>query len=954
MPLLVNGEADEQSRCSTARHYIKRLVVGDIACSRQRFIPVDKLRSYLTRERVTWLLECPCWSCKKDHSVFRRDKPPTEFIGRIVGPENDANDQRDPAKTAFALFALLISIEHPLLIIGFVTRRCSDHVLETRTPELFSIDNLRKGYCLEFTTAVGDEDFKGFASDFAESLPKFAVPRMDSGEYSIYGQDTILPFTNEQKIGKRGEDGVIQHEGAHGKVYSFEIYEEYRQFPHAKEYTKFARKELDSASELAFHLENKNLEQVTTLQDPHIVKMIKAYKHGDTFNLIFPLAKTNLDNLLRDPEPDPSNSTQGPVESRSAWDQVLGVATALGKIGGPNGAEAMFGPSDKQQFQGVHFDLKPANILINDKGTWIISDFGESTFQDTSRSTSRVVNHGGTDAYAPPEIDNLDSRFSRRYDVWSLGCIMLEVMAFVILGHEGLCGEKGLDKVRFTKLPWSLTKDHRFFCQESQLQYGKYIVKKEITDFMKSLLESERVRGQHKSRVFVETILELITEMLEPEAEHRIEIGKVIRRLRSAIDNARDHAQALDEMVAVEGERSIGQPRLSTIRIWHFRQFDWQDTRMRIFEGAAYLRVCMVLKNNTSPSQSYLTRNTAILIPRYTFREQFTSDPAIYFSSVSQEGPQEYAGLSFSFDNIEDPCFVQATLTGQRVEASFPLKNVKYQEYVSFGGRISNLLHRKVEKESAYTDLGPATVQLWSEIVEQKNGIQDPASPKEGSIRPVRMQLHQQPSYREVPVRRMVIFIHRFRKIISITMGRNWHEDNKPRPSEPPESVHFSPTKPARDPSFIASTLWPLKPDDLTSFAGIPLSPMVLRSKESQSRFECDLIGLTFRNVEIKKKFSATYRDIKEEWHRQTKEAEKQPGYRPVPYPLVPREFLGKKLQPEPAPKSPSWGMFRPQSGSNVKKSILPAKGSVPRPAPHRGGGRGGSRIPSTNTDADP
>jgi hypothetical protein len=147
-----------------------------------------------------------------------------------VGPEDDTNARLDPGKTALSLFALLIFIEHPLLIIGFVMRRCSDHALE-RTPALFSLDHLRREYCQEYAHRVGEEEFKEFANDFAEYLPKFAIPRMDSGEYSVYGPDTILPFLNEQKIGVRGPDGVVQQEGAHGKVYSFEIYEEYRQFP---------------------------------------------------------------------------------------------------------------------------------------------------------------------------------------------------------------------------------------------------------------------------------------------------------------------------------------------------------------------------------------------------------------------------------------------------------------------------------------------------------------------------------------------------------------------------------------------------------------------------------------------------------------------------------------------------------------------------------------------------
>ena len=115
-----------------------------------------------------------------------------------------------------------------------------------------------------------------------------------------------------------------------------------------------------------------------------------------------------------------------------------------------------------------------------------------------------------------------------------------------------------------TRSPWSSRKDHRFFCQESQ--QGKYIVKKEITTFMKSLEESESLRGQQKSRIFVKSILDLITKMLDPQAEFRIEIGNVIRLLNSAMDNARHDSQPLGQMMPVDGERSIGEPGLNSVR----------------------------------------------------------------------------------------------------------------------------------------------------------------------------------------------------------------------------------------------------------------------------------------------------------------------------------------------------------------------------------------------------
>ena len=219
-----------------------------------------------------------------------------------------------------------------------------------------------------------------------------------------------------------------------------------------------------------------------------------------------------------------------------------------------------------------------------------------------------------------------------------------------------------------------------------------------------------------------------------------------------------------------------------------------------------------------------------------------------------------------------------------------------------------------------------------------------------------------------MPLRRMVIFVHKSRKIILVTsksrlfvipsppdnldlVDRNWHEDNKQQAGEPTQFLHFNPRNPARDPSFVATTLLPVKPEDPTSFAGIPLCPIILRNIEHQNRFECNSMGLTFRNSESRKTCSETWRVMWREWHAQTKAAERQPGYTPVPPPLQ-RAPLPALLESKVTPKSHFRNPIRTVSSSIMKTSGSGSREDAIRPAPHRGGGRGGSRGPLKTGEA--
>jgi serine/threonine protein kinase len=94
--------------------------------------------------------------------------------------------------------------------------------------------------------------------------------------------------------------------------------------------------------------------------------------------------------------------------------------------------------------RAYHHDLKPENILLFEEhpATWKICDFGMAKLRrpdDQSGTTRRPNDNGfGTYLYQPPEYFNQDETFrhGRAFDVWSLGCILLELLTIQKYGWD--------------------------------------------------------------------------------------------------------------------------------------------------------------------------------------------------------------------------------------------------------------------------------------------------------------------------------------------------------------------------------------------------------------------------------------------------------------------------------------------------------------------------------------
>lgn len=83
----------------------------------------------------------------------------------------------------------------------------------------------------------------------------------------------------------------------------------------------------------------------------------------------------------------------------------------------------------------VHRDLKPSNLFFDAEGNLVLGDFGIA--RDTH--SAEITDHGvtvGTYAYMAPEQIQADARMDYKADLYSLGCVMYEMLT----GHPPFTG----------------------------------------------------------------------------------------------------------------------------------------------------------------------------------------------------------------------------------------------------------------------------------------------------------------------------------------------------------------------------------------------------------------------------------------------------------------------------------------------------------------------------------
>ncbi|KAF4626883.1 hypothetical protein G7Y89_g11273 [Cudoniella acicularis] len=526
----------------------------------QWFIPANAIKELLNPESITIEL--------RRNIEFSRVGPLSQLAKTI-------------SEKAPKLFAILVRRGRSKYIWNFLNEKIddshlpfvrADDILEGAKTGRFKLCSChRPRQPLKTMETWNRQDIIDFGRDqWVMLAPVFE----ESKEVKHYNLDAncVMPFIEDQ-------ERTSQASGGFSSVWGVRIHPAhqflYRGTNPENPNPLMALKRLHSTIKEDFDLEVEMLKNFSNNTNPHLVKLLATYSLKGHYYLVFPLAKANLRKYWElTPTPDFSLTTISWVLR-----QCKGIASAIMAIhefkssippserrksisGGSvtGGGSDFLGPPNIQQrgrsnsdrlspkaelveserLYGRHGDIKPENILWSDEnargqqriykkeGLLLLADFGLMDFHGKlTKSNVPADTVKGSPSYEPPER-RVGTNISRAYDLWSLGCVYLEFITWLV------CGWEELDKfpvVRDKTAIGGYTYDDTFFTLVNDER--RAIVRESVTEWIKDLHEKPRCSQ------FIHKFLDLVSkDMLVVDPSKRITCGPLNKKLANMLEQA--------------------------------------------------------------------------------------------------------------------------------------------------------------------------------------------------------------------------------------------------------------------------------------------------------------------------------------------------------------------------------------------------------------------------------
>jgi serine/threonine protein kinase len=296
-------------------------------------------------------------------------------------------------------------------------------------------------------------------------------------------------------------------------------------------------------AEESFQIERKVLKAIVNKPGSSFIDLYATYEMNSHFHMIFPWAPADLGKYW-EKVPLPRFT-----KTNILWmlDQCKRIAEGLSAMHNYKSREQFMSYDPHQVVQprdadkvdpnellyGQHGDIKPENLLWYCKGSsvtdingkLVLADFGLSAFNHlNSRSAKRGFQ--GSISYSPPDV--IQGRpMTRAYDVWSLGCVYLEFITWLIFGYDGI---RNFRTYRFERTFQKQYSNDTFY---TELDKTTAIVRETVGFWISHL------RKQDRCSQMLQDFLYVIQErMLLIEPKNRIPSQELAQRLQQFYQNS--------------------------------------------------------------------------------------------------------------------------------------------------------------------------------------------------------------------------------------------------------------------------------------------------------------------------------------------------------------------------------------------------------------------------------
>ncbi|KAI0905507.1 kinase-like domain-containing protein [Ustulina deusta] len=508
----------------------------------QSYLPLGQVETICRRETVRRELS----------RTFGDESPDIDrYTDYVCGNQDGSSQDEDTSRKIFATLVLISQLSR---INDFVEAGIKDKHLPFRTSSreqagdaftlvkraTLSRTKSEPLFCFDNWNLVEKRNF--YVNQWRLLSPYF--DRASDGSVGLYELDeqSIMPWIAEGEE-KRGTFVPSENVGGYSMVRQVTIHPDH----HAFEAKKFAIKELFEEDDIPFNKEFKNLKKVRTKN--HLLPVYAAYRQGKHYSFIFPWADGGSLNDLWTMDPlflkqNVRVDTHEDADAHRTQKVITWVASQLAGLTGRLGLgflhdtqfleplqATLVVPEENGKQYGIHGDIKPHNILYFQRdqdvdesglGLFKISDFGLTGFHSALTRSRQPPTGPHSPTYRAPEYGVSAAYLSRKYDIWSLGCVLLQFLTWLISGPQGL---KQFDNDRFEEL------------DETNLNFkeDKFFISPQTGDARhKSSVQSQiqRLQAEVTQGHYLYDCLELIrTRMLQIAVTERADCKEVQKSL---------------------------------------------------------------------------------------------------------------------------------------------------------------------------------------------------------------------------------------------------------------------------------------------------------------------------------------------------------------------------------------------------------------------------------------